>query len=676
MSRTIPCVLMRAGTSRGPFFQKDWLPADDQARDQALIGAIGASDPLQLDGVGGGSTLNSKVAIVSRSARPGCDLDYLFAQVGVGHLSVDTRPNCGNMLSGVAPFGIEQGLVAARDGTTRVRVFNVNTNSRIDVTVRTPGGRVTYEGDARIDGVAGTAAPILLNFLDAWGAVTGQVFPTGRRIDMIDGVEVTCIDAAMPLMIVRATDLGLTGREKPAALDANTALLARLETLRMKAGRMMGLGDVSDSVIPKPVLVSAGDSPDSITSRYFTPRRCHASHAVTGAIGVLSAFALPGTVASSHVRQPGRHALVLLHPAGQIDVEVELEGQGGAIRVTAASLVRTARKIMQGEMHLPDYVFSRPEPEAVSSAEPAVPRKPLTLIVPTRAGGGNDTMARIIAAKLGPLLGQEVIVDNRAGANGAVASEFVAKAAPDGRTLMFGYVGTHAMNPALQKLDYDPIADFAPIGLVGSSPTLMVANVEAGFDDVRAVVARLERAPRSLRYASAGDGTPPHFAAELFQLSTATRMDSRSFEGAAPAVLDILDGRTQVMFPSLFTAHPFILSGALRALAIAGPQRLAGLPGVPTLAECGVDGVDVTQWYGLFAPAATPPAVVERINRALNAALADPAVVERIERQGARVEPGPPAALQARVRSELERWQGVVAAGKLAAHESRAASVD
>ncbi|HSW15959.1 MAG TPA: tripartite tricarboxylate transporter substrate-binding protein, partial [Ramlibacter sp.] len=183
-------------------------------------------------------------------------------------------------------------------------------------------------------------------------------------------------------------------------------------------------------------------------------------------------------------------------------------------------------------------------------------------------------------------------------------------------------------------------------------------------------------APRSLRYASAGDGTPPHFAAELFQLSTATRMDSRSFEGAAPAVLDILDGRTQVMFPSLFTAHPFILSGALRALAVAGPQRLASLPGVPTLAECGVDGVDVTQWYGLFAPAATPPAVVERINRALNAALADPAVVERIERQGARVEPGSPAALQERVRSELERWQGVVAAGKLAAHESRAASVD
>src|SRR4029079_16534386 len=227
MNRSIPCVLMRAGTSRGPFFLREWLPDGDEARDRACTGAIAASDPLQLDGVGGGSTLNSKVAIVSRSSQPGCDIDYLFAQVGVGHRSVDTRPNCGNMLSGVAPFAIEQGLVSAMDGTTTVRVYNVNTGSKIEVTVRTPGGRVTYEGDARIDGVAGTAAPILLNFLDAWGAVTGHVFPTGERIDTIDGIQVTCIDAAMPLVIVRAGDLGVTGREKPAALDGNAALLGR-----------------------------------------------------------------------------------------------------------------------------------------------------------------------------------------------------------------------------------------------------------------------------------------------------------------------------------------------------------------------------------------------------------------------------------------------------------------
>src|SRR4051794_19197202 len=386
MSYSIPCVLMRAGTSRGPFFLREWLPEGDEARDQALIGAIGASDPLQLDGVGGGSTLNSKVAIVSRSSQPGCDIDYLFAQVGVGNRSVDTRPNCGNMLSGVAPFAIEQGLVPAMDGTTTVRVYNVNTGSKIDVTVRTPGGRVTYEGDARIDGVAGTAAPILLNFLDARGAVTGSVFPTGRRIDTIAGIEVTCIDAAMPLMIVRAGDFGLTGRESPALLDANAGLLERLEALRLQAGRMMGLGDVSNSVIPKPVLVSAGDSPNSVSSRYFTPRRCHASHAVTGAIGVASAFALPGTVASATARGPGRHALVVLHPAGQIDVEVELKGTGVEATVERAALVRTARKIMQGELHLPGYVFSRPE--AAGKVASTFPHKAVTIIVPTRAGGG------------------------------------------------------------------------------------------------------------------------------------------------------------------------------------------------------------------------------------------------------------------------------------------------
>ena len=591
MGQAIPCVLMRAGTSRGPFFLREWLPDGDEARDQALIGAIGASDPLQLDGVGGGSTLNSKVAIVSRSSHPGCDIDYLFAQVGVGHRSVDTRPNCGNMLSGVAPFAIEQGLVQAQDGTTSVRVYNVNTGSRIDVTVRTPGGRVTYAGDARIDGVAGTGAPILLNFLDAWGAVTGEVFPTGKRIDTIDGVEVTCIDAAMPLMIVRAADLGLTGREKPAALDANAALLDRLEALRLQAGRMMGLGDVANSVIPKPVIVSAGDSPDSVTSRYFTPRRCHASHAVTGAIGVASAFALPGTVASGAAREPGRHALVVLHPAGQIDIEVELKGTGGEATIQRAALVRTARKIMQGELHLPDYVFSRPEP--APPARPAFPDKAVTLIVPTRAGGGNDSMARIIAARLGPLLGREVLVDNRAGANGAIAAKYVALAEADGHTLMFGYIGTHAMNPALQKVDYDPVADFAPIGLVGSSPTLMVGHPQTAPADVGTLIATLRASPRRLCYASAGDGTPPHFAAELFQLSTGTSMTSSTCQGAAPAIAETVAGRAQVMFPSLFTAHPFIRSGQLHALAVAAPRRLDSLPGVPTLDECGVAGVDV-----------------------------------------------------------------------------------
>jgi tripartite-type tricarboxylate transporter receptor subunit TctC len=437
---------------------------------------------------------------------------------------------------------------------------------------------------------------------------------------------------------------------------------------------MMGLGDVSGSVIPKPVLVSAGDTPDSVTSRDFTPRRCHASHAVTGAIGVASAFALPGTVASGMARQPGRHALVVLHPAGQIDVEVELKGSGDDASVERAALVRTARKIMQGELHLPDYVFSRPE--TAGKAPAAFPHKPLTIIVPTRAGGGNDAMARIIAARLGPLLGQDVLVDNRAGANGAVASEYVAHAEPDGHTLMFGYIGTHAMNPALQKVGYDPVADFAPIGLVGSSPTLMVAHPDQAPADVATLIAQLKAAPRRFGYASAGDGTPPHFAAELFQLNSGTSMTSASYEGAGPAIADTVAGRAQVMFPSLFTAHPFIRAGQLRALAVAGPARLPGLPQVPTLAEVGVDGVDVAQWYGLFAPSGTPAEIVGKLNGLLNDVLNDPEVMEGFRSNGAQVEPGTPEALSSKVRTELARWSGVVTQARLAPHDSRLATLE
>jgi 2-methylaconitate cis-trans-isomerase PrpF/tripartite-type tricarboxylate transporter receptor subunit TctC len=684
MNRAIPCVLMRAGTSRGPFFLREWLPADDRERDEALIGAIGASDLLQVDGVGGGSTLTSKVAIVSKSSQPGCDVDYLFAQVGVGRKSVDTRPNCGNMLSGVGPFAIEQGLVTARDGETTVRVFNVNTRSRIDVKVLTPDRRVTYEGETGIDGVAGTAAPIRLDFLDAWGAVTGSLFPTGRRIDTIDGVPVTCIDAAMPLVIARAGELGLTGRETPDELDADRPLLERLEALRRAAGEAMGLGDVADSVIPKPVIASDGDDADSITSRYFTPRRCHASHAVTGAIGIATAFALPGTVVSGTTRRSGVRAISVLHPQGRIDVEVEVDGLGADARVQRAALVRTARKILQGELHIPPYVFSNPTEgdkpvkrliapalaAALAGAAPATmayPDKTVTIVVPTAAGGGNDAMARTVAQKLGPLLGQTVIVDNRAGANGAIASEFVSRAAPDGHTLMFGYIATHAMNPALQKLRYDPVADFAPIGLVGYSPTLMVATASVPVKDVRDLVAQLKAKPDKYTYASAGNGTAPHYAAELFKLNAGVVMLGAPYKGSAPAISDTIGGQTQFMFPSLYTALPHVKSGKLRALAVAGPKRSALLPDVPTLKEAGVDGVDVQQWYGFFAPAKTPKAIVDQLNKALNQVLADKEIVKRMEEHGADVETSTPEQLGALVKSELAKWKGVVQRAKLTA---------
>ncbi len=684
MNRVIPCVLMRAGTSRGPFFLREWLPADDAARDQALIGAIGASDLLQVDGVGGGSTLTSKVAIVSKSSQPGCDVDYLFAQVGVGQKSVDTRPNCGNMLSGVAPFAIEQGLVPAQDGETTVRVFNVNTRSRIDVTVQTPGRRVVYDGETGIDGVAGTAAPIRLNFLDAWGAVTGSLFPTGQRIDVIAGLEVTCIDAAMPLVILRANDLGLTGREAPAELDADRELLARIEAVRCAAGLAMGLGDVSNSVVPKPVIASGGDDAHSVTSRYFTPRRCHASHAVTGAIGVATAFALPGTVISGCTDRAGVRRIAVLHPQGRIEVEVAVEGTGTDARIQRAALVRTARKILQGELHIPPYVFSKPvdgdKPmksliaptvaAMLATAAPlatAYPDKTITIVVPTAAGGGNDAMARTIAQKLGPLFGQTVIIDNRAGANGAIASEYVSRAAPDGHTLMFGYIATHAMNPALQKLRYDPVADFAPIGLVGYSPTLMVANAAVPVKDVKDLVAQLKAKPDKYTYASAGNGTAPHYAAELFKLSAGVVMLGAPYKGSAPAVSDTIGGQTQFMFPSLYTALPHVKSGKLRAMAIAGPKRSQLLPDVPTLKEAGVEGVEVQQWYGFFAPANTPKPIIDQINKALNQVLADKEIIKRIEEHGADVETSTPEKFGELVKAELAKWKGVVQRAKLTA---------
>lgn len=354
MSYNLPCVLMRGGTSRGPFFLADWLPQDLVQRDRTLIAALGSPHELQIDGLGGGNSLTSKVAIVSRSARADCDVDYLFAQVSVDEARVDTRPNCGNMLAGVGPFAIEQGLVAAsRTGdVTRVRVYNVNTGARIDLQVQTRDGQVHYEGDVHIDGVQGTAAPVLMNFLDAWGAVTGQIFPTGQRIDTIHGLQVTCIDAAQVMVMVRASDLGLRGDESPAELDANAALLTRLEALRCEAGLRMGMGDVSQSVLPKPVIVSDGPVPGSIVSRYFTPRRCHRSHAVTGAVGVAAALVLPGTVATDARIQAaaGTRRVEVLHPAGRIQVEVELGLVDGHCTLVQAALVRTARKILQGTL--------------------------------------------------------------------------------------------------------------------------------------------------------------------------------------------------------------------------------------------------------------------------------------------------------------------------------------
>lgn len=351
MPTSIRCVLMRGGTSRGPFFLRDWLPEGPE-RDRVLLAALGSPHPLQVDGLGGGNSLTSKVAIVSRSARPGCDIDYLFAQVSVEDQRVDWRPNCGNMLAATVPFAIEEGLLRPAEGCTTARVYNVNTASEIEVTVQTPGGRLTYEGDTAIDGVPGTAAPVQLSFIEPEGR---ELLPTGRPRDLIEGLEVSCIQSAMPIVAFRAADLGLRGDETPARIDGDAALLARIERVRRLAGRLMGLGDVSDGVLPKPVILAPGSRPGAIASRYLTPHRCHRSHAATGAIAVATAFVTPGTVAHSPASpsQAGVHRVVVEHPSGRIDIDLACDAGGEGLAVRRASLVRTARKIMAGEVYIP-----------------------------------------------------------------------------------------------------------------------------------------------------------------------------------------------------------------------------------------------------------------------------------------------------------------------------------
>jgi hypothetical protein len=359
-TRQIPCTLMRGGTSRGAFFLATDLPADQRLRDAALLSGMGSGHDLQIDGIGGGNPLTSKVAIVSRSNRPDADVDYLFAQVKVSERSVDTSPNCGNMLSGVAPFAIETGLVRPAIGETRVRIYNVNTGKRIEALIQTPNGRVTYEGDCRIDGVPDPAAPIQLTFLDAAGAKTGKLLPSGAAIDIIDGISCTLIDAATPLMILRAEALGKTGHESPAELDADPDFLARLESLRIKAGLLMGLGDVRALVIPKPVLIAPPAKGGTLTARYFMPHSAHKALAVTGAVGIATACATPGTITSVFATLGGLSEPIRIeHPSGCLELTLRRAHADGPVE---ASLVRTARKIFEGS------VFVRlPQPAAQSA---------------------------------------------------------------------------------------------------------------------------------------------------------------------------------------------------------------------------------------------------------------------------------------------------------------------
>jgi 4-oxalomesaconate tautomerase len=355
----IPCTLMRGGTSKGLYFHAEDLPTDREQRDRVLLAAMGSPDVRQIDGLGGAHPLTSKVALVSRSARADADVDYLFLQVAVDRPEVSDNQNCGNLLAGVGPWAIESGLVTVTAAITPVRIHMVNTGSLAVAYVRTPHGAVEYDGEARIDGVPGTAAPIELEFLDVAGSSCGSLLPTGAVTDVFEGLEVTCIDNGMPVIIVRAADLGLTGEETPAQLEGDAGLKSRIESLRLALGPRMNLGDVSRKTVPKICLVSAPRNGGAIATATFIPHRVHEAIGVLGAVSVATACVIPGSVAAKVARRAdsGATRFDVEHPTGFFTVDVAVK-PGNPVTVSKAALLRTARKLMRGHVFVPGSVWS------------------------------------------------------------------------------------------------------------------------------------------------------------------------------------------------------------------------------------------------------------------------------------------------------------------------------
>jgi 4-oxalomesaconate tautomerase len=352
----IPCFVMRGGTSKGLYFLATDLPADRTVRDQVLLAAMGSPDPREIDGMGGGHPLTSKVAVVSSSDRPGIDVEYLFLQVWPDRAEVSDQQNCGNILAGVGPFAIERGLVPPSEGVTPVAIYMVNTDSKATALVETPGGVVNYAGDARIDGVPGTHAPIAINFEDVAGSSCGALLPTGRVVDDVDGVEVTCIDNGMPVVCLNASDLGITGYESPAEIEANAELRARVESIRIAVGPMMNLGDVTNKTVPKMSLLAAARNGGLIATRTFIPHRVHESIGVLGAVSVATACMLEGSVAAQigGLGDVGSSLEVEVeHPTGSFTVQMELDNSGSTPVVTKSALLRTARLLMAGDVFVP-----------------------------------------------------------------------------------------------------------------------------------------------------------------------------------------------------------------------------------------------------------------------------------------------------------------------------------
>lgn len=342
-----PCMWMRGGTSKGGFFLAGDLPNDPHERDAFLLSIMGSPDLRQIDGMGGADPLTSKVAIVQKSSRAGIDVDYLFLQLAVDRQTVSDAQNCGNLLAGVGPFAIERGLVSAQKRQTRIAIFMENTGQSAVATVQTHDDHVTYRGDARIDGVPGTSAAIPLEFQNTAGSTCGALLPTSNQVDIIDGVDATLIDNGMPCVVIRASDMGISGTETREELDANMNLRKNLESIRLQAGPMMSLGDVSDKTVPKMSMVSAAMSGGCISTRTFIPRRCHASIGVLGALSVATACLLPNSPAHALANIPdgSTKTLSIEHPIGETTIVVKTNDEG---HVKSAAILRTARKLFDG----------------------------------------------------------------------------------------------------------------------------------------------------------------------------------------------------------------------------------------------------------------------------------------------------------------------------------------
>ena len=349
MSDGIPCIWMRGGTSKGGIFNAADLPSDPAQRDQVLLEIMGSPDDRQIDGMGGADPLTSKVGIVKKSSHPECDVDYLFLQVFVDQAIVTDSQNCGNILAAVGPYAIEQGFVSITEDVTQVSVFMENTGQIAVLQVQTPDGKVTYKGGSSIDGVPGTSAPVTCEFKETAGSTCGALYPSGNLKDSVDGVDVTLIDNGMPVVILRASDFGISGTESRDELDGNTALKRRLEDIRLQVGPLMNLGDVTEKSVPKISLVSAPMHHGCISTRTFIPHRCHASIGVLGAVSVATAAITPGTVAYPLAEVPDgdEKTLPVEHPTGEMTVVAYTNGDG----LQSAALLRTARKLFEGTVY-------------------------------------------------------------------------------------------------------------------------------------------------------------------------------------------------------------------------------------------------------------------------------------------------------------------------------------